>query len=63
MAHWFTFSILIGSERGDIQPTFNKQQEVVFTIFIQMLGCVVFGVIIGLFGTLLMEQKLLEAKV
>ena len=28
-----------------------------------MLGCVVFGVIIGLFGTLLMQQKLLGAKV
>ena len=58
---WFMLSILLGSERGDISPTTSL--EVVVTVVFEMLGCVIFGVIIGLFGSLLMGQKLLEAKV
>ena len=32
--HWFTFSILIGSERGDIAPV--QSSEMIFTIAIQV---------------------------
>jgi hypothetical protein len=42
---WFMLSILLGSERGDIGPI--TKTEVVVTIAFEMLGCVIFGVIIG----------------
>jgi hypothetical protein len=45
VSFWFMLSILLGSERGDINPTTSL--EVAVTICLEMIGCVIFGVIIG----------------
>jgi hypothetical protein len=59
---WWSLSILLGSELiSDVQP--RTDGEVVFTIFAQIIGAVLFGMIIGTVGTLLMSSKLLEEKV
>ena len=59
---WWAISILMGSEMfSDIQPRTNA--EVVFTLILQLIGAIVFGVVIGTVGTLLMSSKLLEEKV
>eukprot|EP01043_Picozoa_sp_COSAG02_P063986 COSAG02_NODE_9222_length_2285_cov_1.546661_2_plen_281_part_01 len=59
---WWAISILIGSEMfSDIRPRNNV--EVGFTLGVQLIGAIVFGVVIGTVGTLLLSSKLLEEKV
>jgi hypothetical protein len=61
MSFRFAFSVLLGSERGHIPPLVGP--EVFFTIVLQLIGCVVFGLILGSVTSLLMEEKILEQKV
>lgn len=59
---WWTISILIGSEVfSDINP--HTDREVIFTLVLQLVGAIVFSLVIGTVGTLLMSSKLLEEKV
>lgn len=59
---WFALSMLMGSEMfADIQP--RTTVEIVFTLILQLIGAIVFGMVIGTVGTLLMSSKLLEEKV
>ena len=43
MSFWFMLSILIGSERGNVDPATGLEKVV--TIIFEMIGCVIFGVI------------------
>eukprot|EP01043_Picozoa_sp_COSAG02_P035479 COSAG02_NODE_2543_length_8570_cov_24.762956_11_plen_556_part_00 len=53
---------LLGSTMfSDIAP--RATGEIIFTLVLQMIGAIVFGMIIGTVGTLLMSSKLLEEKV
>jgi hypothetical protein len=40
-----------------------RDAEVLFTMLLELLGCLVFGLIIGGVGTVLMSQQMLEEKV
>ena len=57
---WSTYCILLGSEILII-PT--SKVEIVVMMVMQTIGIVIFGVIIGLFGSLLLDQSLLESNV
>ena len=59
---WWSISILLASEMiTDITP--RLVGEVIFTIVCQIFSAVLFGLIIGTVGQLLLSSKLLEEKV